>query len=219
MNTSVHRHREELEDYFLDLLPPSHCREVETHLESCDQCAAIALNLHESWVTLEAEMSPEAYGEAFRESVRQGLLAVLQSLKLAVEEQAALWLEKIKNRTEQLGWMILEAPFGLRPVRVLGGEPESGERPAAPMRPVMVVGREGFPVPEVRIEKSELVIEFRNIGIYDDPPAVFLVSTTAPDQTALLSLSWSMADRAWIGRGPEPLDEVVLAVGPPLLRF
>lgn len=78
------------------------------------------------------------------------------------------------------------------------------------------MGQPEGPVPEVRIEDTDLVLEFRNIGIYDSPPAVFLIPTATPEQTLLVRLSWSNRDRTWSWRGHAVPEGIIVAVGPPL---
>src|SRR5882724_1580741 len=124
MSTVLHYDREELEDYFLELLPKGQRIEMEAHLVSCERCSAIALKLRHSHATLEDEMSPRAYRQALQRTVIDGLRAAVESLALGAQTKAGLWLEEIRGATERMSWLMLDAGFGLGPVKVLGTVPE-----------------------------------------------------------------------------------------------
>ncbi len=212
MNTSLHWDRQDLADYFLDLLPSADCRELEIHLAECETCATLAVRLHESWESLEQEMSPDAFARTIRESVWQTLVSALQTKAETLEGQAVLWLQEMKDQADRLSSVIL-FPTNMQPVLTLGG-PQQETDAASPPRPVMVIGPTGFPEPVIQMEDQgrQLFVEFPQAQ-HQARPEVFLVFTTQPLPSQRLELEWRQG--AWGWRGTAPQNEFVLVVGVP----
>jgi len=213
MNTSLHWDRQDLADYFLDVLPPADCRELETHLAECETCGALAIRMHESWETLEREMSPAALAGTIRESVWQSLIDALEASAENLADRAGQWLEKMKEQADQLSSAIL-FPAPLQPALTLG-VPHPGTEPASPSRPVMVIGPAGFPEPVIWVADKgrELIVEFPQVAS-QVLPEVFLVCTTEAFPPQRLGLQRGQSGWRW--RGPAPQYEYVLVVGVPL---
>jgi hypothetical protein len=211
MNTSLHWDRQDLADYFLDVLPPADCRELEIHLAECETCAAQAIRMHESWETLEREMSPAALAATIRESVWQGLIDALAAGAGNLAGRSDEWVQKMKDQAGRLSSAILfPAPF--QPLPTLGPHPET--EPASPSRPVMIIGPAGFPEPVIWMADKgrELIVEFPQVAS-QALPEVFLVCTTEAFPPQRLGLQRGQSGWRW--RGPAPQYEYVLVVGVP----
>jgi hypothetical protein len=212
MIIELHCHREDLEAYFHGVLTTAESILIEEHLEVCEECAVAALRLHDLEMTIQNEMTPEAHRRALHGTVLDLLRAAARSLAAAAHAKAGEWLDNVQDQLDEFSWQFVELqPV---PVRSVGEGAEPTLRGEA--GGVTIAAAAGSPVPALRMEGRNLVVEFGDIDPHAEPPSVFVVPMGFPDETQLAMLDWNPRSRLWYWKGAVRPGEIILVVGPPL---